>query len=366
MNYAYQCRALTTLLLLCSPMVNTALMAKSLDGINSARTCPVIDGIGPIDSPDAGSDSKYSGAVFFDYASNPATATQTSSGETIELVPESQRSVALLQYNPISRLSLEVAVPYWFQADTDRKKAAFSTDNSQQGNLGDIALSSRIRILSTSLITAAILPFAVFPTGNPENLTGDGVNAYGSNFSVGSRRNRWFWAVQGGFIYRPEEAVMTDDRLDPVSLGSQYTGGLAVGYKIRTSSSVEVGLIGALPEDDSPKYDMVRFAESSLKIKQALKSGLAIDAQGAVGLGYGIGVPEFRLSIGLIWQPGKTSERTVAHDRRRNSLQPRANNWYEARPQDFAADRDVRKRANKVKSYDTEGEKNKSFGFYSQ
>jgi hypothetical protein len=338
-------------------------VARSADGISASRANPVIEGVGPLESPNTSNSKGYSSAVFFDFAANPFSATQLKDGETVELVSQTQRGIALFQYSPSSRLWLEATVPYCFQIEIDRQKETFSTANSQQGSLGDVNFSSRIRILSKSSLSVALLPFATLPTGNPETLTGDGVGAYGSYLSLGGQRSRWQWAVQAGLIYRPKDAVMTDDRIGPMQLGSQYSAGLGLGYKIGTTSFLEGGIVAAIPESTSPEYDMTRFGESSIKIKNGFRSGISIDLQAAFGMGYGVGVSEFRVSAGLIWQPWTASDRVVVRQRRGSIAS--AGSWYAARPEDFAADQDVRRHANRVRTYDAEGEKQKSFGFYS-
>ncbi len=165
--------------------------------------------------------------------------------------------------------------------------------------LGDLRLAAKVRLLEEGIwpMGVAVTPFITFPTGNAARLLGEGRVTAGLTATYEIDLAWVRLGLNGGWHYRGGSDV----------LGTRVRNGFPLGAALTRdvweNINLSLELHGEAYESDNGR----RFAGSPLELdlvgRYALGDGLRLLAGGGPGVTSGVGSPDFRLFVGLDYQP---------------------------------------------------------------
>lgn len=291
------------LLLVCLPLSPAVAQDASLD-IEGMR--PAIDAKGMMVTEGASTlrHLELGVSAWWNYGTNPVKSVGNDRLAIIEERAQSEIQVALGLGDGFA-LGLSAPLLLW-QRGVDPSHIADPTQESDltSAGLGDVRASAKVSIQDIvrrkTPVGGSILGQAIFPTGSPRSLIGEGgvggrvaLALEASDTFVGSDDYRFRVLVNGSRVFRPA------DQLETLSFDDYWS--FAAATSVRPVRWVELGveLFGQVA-GDMPSQRPLELAPM-LAFHPTPDS--AIRLGGGFGLTEGIGAPERRITIGATISP---------------------------------------------------------------
>ena len=232
-------------------------------------------------------------ALFADLAHLPLLARRVTDGDPVSAIVRSQAFLhANATFSFRSRVAVNVEVPVAVRQSGDEET---SPDSAA---FGDVRLGVRAAIVGDAGSPFQLGAGGYFwlPTGTDDFVTDGAVR--GLPFVVaGGRLDRLVWSLALGVELRPDRLV------NEVPIGPSFWGSAAIGAAAGATRRVQIGLEASF----SVALQRPEPANTHAELLAQLRYRFHPDLEAALGFGpgltTGIGTPDFRGIIGLVYTP---------------------------------------------------------------
>jgi MYXO-CTERM domain-containing protein len=250
-----------------------------------------------VEAPPVLARGTYSLGLTLDHATNLLVARRADM--TVDRPVRGRTSLSMLGSYGISRaLQLGLVVPLLYQTGDDEHTGVGA---AQGGALGDLAVRGKLRIGGAGPFSLALGAGLTLPTGDETKYAGLGAVSGGAHGIVGLSAGAWQWAWNLGFRLRGREAVLLN-----VRQGDELS--YALGGKVRVTRELDAlaELFGAVGLGSETRT--ASPAEATLSVRYHAGDRVALTLGAGQGLRSGIGAPDLRMFVAVVWGPGPGAE----------------------------------------------------------
>jgi outer membrane protein OmpA-like peptidoglycan-associated protein len=232
-------------------------------------------------------------------------------------------------FSPHEIVDVGLHIPiHWYNRSrsfNDLGDADGVTDRQNRTSMGDMRLSTKVRILEEGIwpFGVAVTPFVTLPTGDAKAMLGDGRVTGGL---TGSYEIDLAWVrmgLAGGWRYRGGSSVIGT----PVR--NAYPLALGISRDVTDLINLSLEMHGELYETNNNRDFAGNPLELDLVGRYQFTKDLAFLGGGGPGLTSGVGSPDFRLFAGVFYRPIKEAVpppstgnlRVVVQDKHGNPLE---------------------------------------------